>query len=257
MARFRFPWFELLLFAAFIAIVLWVIRRDSRDFGRQKKKERMEYLIDQAVEHFETHPDIEETIIQIKEEISNNDGGDDKWKTFYARPGLDSGKNYFLLPWNNADNIQNALFKASDKDGKILVERPNGSSNVLVMTGTPTLPGSGEYKCRYFGKTGTIRYKDCKERVDMDMDGLKMHIIGYGDQCHKKSLPHPWFKCAPMVLQDGGRTVAIFTSPVFPTGQVKKGIPVEISVPEDQEKYLPMYFFVYAMLQSQIKKKML
>ena len=107
----NFPWLEILLMIALGSILYWKIQDNSKMIKRNNDDIKMEYLIDSAIEHFSTEPDIDAIVSHIKEQIAENDGGSDKWQTYSAKPELNKNNKYVLLPWNTADVPHGSILK--------------------------------------------------------------------------------------------------------------------------------------------------
>lgn len=96
-----------------------------------------------------------------------------------------------------------------------------------------------------------INYNRGYKRIKIDIGNGSDTIIGYGQFGGESKYPYPWYLVFPLVFKESGSTIAInYTNSNFKNEY--QNAPSELNIIKTEEKYLPILFLVYVILQKYI-----
>lgn len=92
------------------------------------------------------------------------------------------------------------------------------------------------------------------ERVIITIDNGTITITGYGGFDDNKTYPYPWYTVIPIIFKEGNKVIAIIDyngkkNKIKPTTD---NVPIEITIRNDNDKYLKLLFQIYILLQDYI-----
>jgi len=238
-------WKTFLIWGLALVFMMWITNSLFHDDMFKKK------------ENFDTDPitdDIEKVVNFVRKEIEN---GKDKrkWRTYRAR----KESNYYRLYGDQDDD------QTKEPVMSVRVDVEDGLKRYRVFKGInpvgtevrETEENGSDLTGRHARMTNRISVNHGRERVTIRLRNNQIKISGLGGFAGSNSLPHPWYYGAPIVWTEGGRAIGFMdyandrrlAKPDMPY------LPVEISVPEDQERELPLLLQTYAILHENISKK--
>ena len=90
------------------------------------------------------------------------------------------------------------------------------------------------------------------KRIKIDIGNGTDNITGYGQFSNESSYPYPWYLVFPLIFKESDLTIAINYAP----SKLKSTVnytPSKLVILNTQEKYLPILFLNYVLLQRYIK----
>jgi hypothetical protein len=237
-------WTCLVAVAIAAIFFVWIIHSMLKDGKHKPKKVESFGVMDD---------DINKVVSFVKQRIQK--GYDKrKWKSYSA---FKNNQGYYnLYEGTNKKPLYSARVDTEDGMKRYRVFKgiyPVHTEAREVKDGAPHIKGD------HNGMNSAVTIRHGRERVDIELQNSQIIIKGLGGMGGRNSLPYPWYYGAPLVYTEDGRSVGVMDY----KGDKNKirgdmtTLPVEIMIPEDQEKHLPLYLQTYALLHEHLSKKKL
>lgn len=183
---------------------------------------------------------------KTKKEINNNK---DNWIIYNAS----KDKTKYILKKNKEKGITYSaditnengkkIYTIYDKENKYI--GTNGiqdDSNVISLTG------------RFNTTVSDIKFTTGEKRIIINIGNNETIITGYGSFPNDNPYPSPWSKAIPIIYKEGGTVIAImdYAGDSKNVKETVKNLPMEIIVSTINEKYIPLFFETFVLLQEYI-----
>lgn len=209
----------------------------------------------------ETFEEDDESTMLIKSVLDDIETKTDErnWFTYHILPtkeGMEEEKtSYPFLLQNDENETKYVIDISINEEGhhKMTVL----SDDKPVLEAMEETPYSGDYKGSVFGVPFKMSYRRRKERITILHGNNKVKITGYGVNAHSKGLPAPWYEAAPLVFKRDRKPIGL----IFYKGKASdlpidtKRLALELIVPEEENHKVPLYFFIYSMMQEMLWKR--
>ena len=169
----------------------------------------------------------------------------DKWIIYNAS----KDKEYILTKNKEkyitySDDVQNGnekkIYNIYDKNKKNI-----GTTGIQYDKDVISING------RFNTTVVTIKFTNSEERIIINIGNNQTIITGYGSFSNDN--PYPWSKVIPIIYKEGETVIAIMDSANSKTvKETSKNIPMEIIVSHANEKYVPLFFETFVLLQEYI-----
>ena len=217
------------------------------------KQNRNTYInvIPKKIEYFEekqtpSEENINTMLKKAKNDINNNKND---WTVYNASKNK---TNYILTKKNEIAIIYKSDIKSENGKPSYTINDNNDK-----YTGTRGFQNGADPLSTYgkFENTiANIDYKRGNKRININIGSNQTIITGYGGFSNEITYSSPWDKVIPIVYVEGGTTIGVMDY----SGNKKDVIsstsylPLEIIVSKKNEKYLPLFFEVYVLIQEYI-----
>jgi hypothetical protein len=202
----------------------------------------------QQIEYFKKDKQVpvSKIIENTKNEINNNK---DSWIIYNAS----KDKTKYLLKKNKEKGIiysaditnENGkkIYTIYDKENKYI--GTNGiqdNNDVISITG------------RFNTTVVDIKFTNSEKRIIINIGNNETIITGYGSFAIDNPYPSPWSKVIPIIYKEGGTVIAImdYAEDIKNVKETAKNLPMEIIVSTINEKYMPLFFETFVLLQEYI-----
>ena len=158
--------------------------------------------------------------------------------------------NYILTKKNDKSIIYKADLK--NENGKMLFtvnDKNNKYIGTRVSTGIHPLSTFGKFENTVIN----IDYKKGNKRININIGNNETLITGYGGFSNSITHSAPWDTVIPIVYTDGGTCIGLMDYVENKNIKSSTYLPFEIIVSNKNEKYLPIFFTVYVMVQEYIE----
>jgi hypothetical protein len=202
----------------------------------------------QQTEYFEKvkQEPVSNIIEKAKKEINNNK---DNWIIYNSS----KDKTKYILKKNKEKSIIYSADIKNENDKKIytIYDKENkyigtngiqNDNNVISITG------------RFNDTVADIKFTNGEKRIIINIGNNETVITGYGSFTIDNPYPTPWSKVIPIVYKEGGSVIAImdYSGDSKNVKEKDKNLPMEIIVSTINEKYMPLFFETFVLLQEYI-----
>jgi hypothetical protein len=213
----------------------------------------------EKVEHFDadTTNKMDDLIKMVKTDIEK---GHDKRKWINYDAKALPGNAYVLIQpeEKKKETLKATVEKMGEKEHQhrnLITIKDNAGK--LRLKALEKVAHSGVYLGHFDNRQISFRYQKQPQRVLIDFPNEDVKLQALGGNEHPKSLPHPWFYGVPLIFTNGGTPIGLleFTEDMKKIKPETEKLDVDISVPEDNIKNLPIFLFTYAMLMESLTLK--
>jgi hypothetical protein len=187
--------------------------------------------------------DINSLLKNTKNDITTNPND---WTIYNASKNK---TNYILTKKNDKSIIYKVDIK--NENGKMLFtvnDKNNKYIGTRVSTGIHPLSTFGKFE----NTVVNIDYKKGNKRININIGNNETLITGYGGFSNSITHSAPWDTVIPIVYMDGGTCIGLMDYVENKNIKSSTYLPFEIIVSNKNEKYLPIFFTVYVMIQEYI-----
>jgi hypothetical protein len=203
-------------------------------------KQQSEYFSDNKQEL------VSKILEKTKKEINNNK---DNWIIYNAS----KDKTKYILKKNNEKDITYSADITNENGKKVytIYDKENkyiGTNGIQDDINVVSLTG------RFDTTVSDIKFTNSEKRIIINIGNNETVITGYGSFPNDNIYPSPWSKVIPIIYKEGGTVVAImdYSGDSKNVKETVKNIPMEIIVSTVNEKYIPLFFKTFVLLQEYI-----
>ena len=215
-----------------------------------KKKNLYINMVPKQIEYFEEKQGPEDNInTMLKKAKDNINNNKNDWTLYTASKNK---KNYILTKKNEISVIYKSVienengkpsYTINDKNDKYIGTRG-------VQNGIDPLSTYGKFD----NTVVEIEHKKGNKRITINIGSNHIIITGYGGFSNDVIYSSPWDKLIPIIYVEGGNIIGImdYSGNKKDVKSLVSYLPFEIIVLNTNEKYLPLFFEVYVLIQEYI-----
>jgi hypothetical protein len=204
------------------------------------RKQQTEYFSDNKQEP------VSKILEKTKKEINNNK---DNWIIYKAF----KDKTKYILKKNKEKDVTYSAGVTNENGKKVytIYDKENkymGTNGIQDDINVVSLTG------RFDTTVSDIKFTNGEKRIIINIGNNETVITGYGSFPNDNIYPSPWSQAIPIIYKEGGTVIAImdYSGDSKNVKDTVKNIPMEIIVSTDNEKYIPLFFETFVLLQEYI-----